>query len=134
MNSFLIVQRQASDEVATMGQLFLADAPECFTLEPPTPIPAGTYPLSIYWSPRFQRLMPHVDGVPGHTGILIHWGNWAKDTEDCLLVGSVEGTDFVGHSVAEFDTLYQKVQAASQNGNLTITYIDPPTDTGGATT
>jgi hypothetical protein len=118
------VQRQATDEVATLGQLFLAGAPECFTLEPPTPIPAGTYSLTIRWSPRFSRLMPHVENVPGHAGILIHWGNWAKDTEDCLLVGTISGVDFVGHSVAEFDALYLKIQAALLNGPCTISYLD----------
>ncbi len=73
---------------------------------------------------RTQEL-PHVEDVPGHTGILIHWGNWAKDTEDCLLVGRTEAVDFIGHSVEEFDVLFAKIQAALREGPQRITYLDP---------
>lgn len=27
-------------------------------------------------------------GVPGHTGVLLHQGNWNKDSDGCVLVGS----------------------------------------------
>jgi hypothetical protein len=125
MNSLLIVQRRPSDGIATLGSMTFRGAPECYTLEPPTPISAGTYPLTIRFSPRFARLMPHVESVPGYTGILIHWGNWAKDTLGCLLVGSVLGTDFVGQSRAEFDSLFLKINDALAEGPATITYLDP---------
>lgn len=121
-----IVQRRKSDGVSTLGQLWINGAPECYTLEPPNPIPAGTYDLAITFSPRFARLMPHVENVPGHEGILIHWGNWAKDTEDCLLVGIVIGKDFIGQSKTEFDTLFLKINDDLNDGPLTITYFDPP--------
>lgn len=120
----IVVRRKATDGVATLGEMFVDGIHECFTLEPPNPIPAGTYDLIINWSERFKRLMPLVCNVPGHSGIRIHWGNWAKDTEDCLLVGQTIGNDFIGHSVAEFDTLFLKIQHALDNGSLTITYID----------
>ena len=28
-------------------------------------------------------------GVPGHTGILFHWGNYNEDSEGCVLLGRV---------------------------------------------
>lgn len=120
----LLVQRQLSDGVATLGELLIDGVHECWTLEPTKPIPAGTYNLIISWSPRFQRLMPLVVNVPGHEGIRIHWGNWAKDTEDCLLVGTTKGVDFVGHSVDEFNTLFQKLQNGLEGQEVTITYQD----------
>lgn len=56
-------------------------------------LPAGTY--------RCQR-GPHrlhgmmtdfetfeVMGVPGHTGILFHWGNYHGDSDGCILLGRV---------------------------------------------
>jgi hypothetical protein len=124
MNSLLVIQRMPTDEACTMGVMTFGGSMECYTLEPQNPIPAGTYPLTIDWSPHFQRLMPHVNDVPGHTGILIHWGNWAKDTLDCTLVGTTEGADFVGHSVEEFDILFQKIQDALATGPQTISYLD----------
>lgn len=117
-----VVKRQPSDGVATLGELLIDGVHECFTLEPPDPIDAGTYDLVIDWSERFNRLMPHVMNVPDHTGIRIHWGNWRKDTEDCTLVGETEGTDFIGHSVDEFDELFLKLRDDLNAGPVTITY------------
>lgn len=28
-----------------------------------------------------------ITGVPGHSGLLFHWGNWNKDSEGCVLLG-----------------------------------------------
>ena len=120
-----LVQRTLRDGTATLGELFLNSIHECYTLEPANPIPAGTYDLTIRRSPRFNREMPHVEDVPGHTGILIHWGNWSKDTEDCLLVGRTQEADFIGHSVEEFDLLFAKIQSALREGPQRITYLDP---------
>lgn len=120
----IVVRRQLSDGVATLGEMFIDGTHECFTLEPPNPIPAGTYQLIVNWSERFKRLMPLVVGVPGHEGIRIHWGNWAKDTEDCLLVGEIRGADFIGHSVDAFNTFFQKLQDALNVGEVSITYLD----------
>jgi hypothetical protein len=135
----IIVQRRTKDPIATNGEMFLADQHECYTLEPPDAkflprtitkprcIPAGTYPLTIRWSARFQRLMPHVDNVPGFAGVEIHWGNFPKDTEACTLVGQGQSRDFVSHSVAEFDVLFQKLQdAVTADPQQVISYIDPP--------
>lgn len=119
-----LVQRKTPDATATMGEMFADGIHLCFTLEPKVPIEAGTYELTIYPSPHFNRLMPLVNGVPGHTGVEIHWGNWATNTEDCTLVGSVVGQDFVGHSVEEFDDIFLKIQASVEAGPTYITYLD----------
>lgn len=52
-----------------------------------TAIPTGRYRVLWTYSPRFKKMMPLVDGVPGYAGIRIHAGNKAKDTEGCLLLG-----------------------------------------------
>jgi hypothetical protein len=129
----IIVQRQIQDAISTTGEMLIDGQHACWTLEPAQPIPAGTYDLTIDFSERFQRLMPHVNNVPGHTGIRIHWGNWRKDTEGCTLVGESEGKDFIGQSVDEFNILFQKIQGALAEGPQVITYADPTMSATGGT-
>jgi hypothetical protein len=52
-----------------------------------TAIPAGDYPLTVTYSPKFGRMMPLINNVPGFSGIRIHQGNTAAHTRGCLLVG-----------------------------------------------
>lgn len=48
-----------------------------------------------------------ITGVPGHTDILFHWGNFDKDSEGCVLLGDkiitqADGTDMVTNSKETF--------------------------------
>lgn len=52
-----------------------------------TAIPSGTYEVKLTYSPKFKKLLPEVLDVPLFSGIRIHAGNTAKDSEGCLLVG-----------------------------------------------
>lgn len=52
-----------------------------------TAIPLGTYDVALTFSPRFNRVLPLLMDVKGFTGIRIHSGNRAKDTEGCILCG-----------------------------------------------
>ena len=52
-----------------------------------TAIPTGVYPVVITYSPKYKKPMPLIDKVKGYSGIRIHSGNTAKDTEGCLIVG-----------------------------------------------
>lgn len=49
-------------------------------------IPEGKYKVHRIYSPKFGTCF-HVQDVPGRTGILIHKGNYTKDTSGCILVG-----------------------------------------------
>lgn len=129
----LIVKRFQKSAISTKGELWIDDQPYCYTLEPPVredgekprAIPLGTYGVTIRTSPRFKRLMPHVEDVPGFEGILIHVGNYAHDTEGCLLVGenSLPGfPDFIGESRKVFDPLFRKLLEAEEP--ITISYIE----------
>lgn len=132
--------RSFPQETETIGDLFIEDQWECHTLEdrirednPQTPenegakipgetaIPYGTYRWSIEFSPRFQRLLPRLDGVPGFAGILIHPGNTHRDTEGCILVGDGISEDHRAllRSRQAFDRLYAKLSAA-KSGTITI--------------
>lgn len=129
----LLVKRIHKSAVSTKGELWLDGEPFCYTLEPPVidgdvkprAIPLGTYDLTIRQSPRFKRLMPHVENVPGFEGILIHVGNYAHDTEGCLLVGEkvLPGfPDFIGESKKVFDPLFRKLIECKEP--MTISYMD----------
>jgi len=96
----VLLQREASGERNTLGTLAINGDFECYTLEDlvrhrkiagETAIPAGHYRVRVTWSPRFARLLPLVEGVPGFAGIRIHSGNDHDDTEGCILVGRKRG-------------------------------------------
>lgn len=52
-----------------------------------TAIPAGTYKVTMEYSPRFKRILPFLHDVPHFLGILMHSGNTEKDSAGCLIVG-----------------------------------------------
>ena len=61
-------------------------------------LPAGTYQCVRGKHTLAGRPEPfetfEVMGVPGHTGILFHPGNWQGDSNGCILVGrTVSGSD-----------------------------------------
>ena len=77
----------------------------CYTLEPCEQplygcIPAGRYNLDYTYSPRFQRKLPLLCGVPHRSGIRIHSGNTVHDSKGCILVGldRIKERDFLLYS------------------------------------
>lgn len=87
-----------------IGELHIDGRMLCHTMEPPRPedapkgraqcIPCGTYKVVLYPSAKFRGMRPILLDVPGRSGILIHEGNFPKDTTGCILVGrnSSKGT------------------------------------------
>jgi len=81
------------------GVLLVNGKLQCATLENPwldnvqdlSCIPEGSYDLTRTNSNRFGETF-EISGVPGRTRILVHWGNTAKDTEGCVLLGAEIGT------------------------------------------
>lgn len=127
----LLLQRDLLTDKRTFGSLYIDGVFECYTLEDTvreipnkrveewkvpgeTAIPIGKYGVIIDWSNRFKRLMPHILGIPGFTGVRIHSGNTEKDTEGCILVGRQKTSDSIIESRLAFDPLFDKLHAAKQ--------------------
>lgn len=86
-----------------------------------TAIPEGTYRVEITHSPRFGVEMPLVMNVPGFSGIRIHAGNSAADSEGCLLPGkhvlfSGSGEYQVTESRAAYVELFTVLDGARRRG------------------
>lgn len=95
----LVLVRLSDDGHQTLGRLYLFDdydAPfNCATLEPAweanqknvSCIPWGRYTVRKRTSSKFGEHL-YVTDVRGREYILIHAGNYRRDTSGCILVGS----------------------------------------------
>jgi hypothetical protein len=85
-----------------------------------TAIPFGTYKVTITFSPKFNRLLPLINNVPGFEGIRIHPGNTAEDTEGCVLVGVNDQVGMVHQSKVTFDKLFSILIDSKQESFILI--------------
>ena len=81
-----------------------------------TAIPRGLFELAWTRSPRFQRFMLEVLGVPGYTGVRFHAGNSHLDTEGCILTGQRRDGGRVLRSRLALERLEGIVVPAIQSG------------------
>ena len=85
----LRLQRQAPTGAAIHGKLFIDGTYFCDTLERVgVQIPALWYTVAVTQSPRFKRLLPIVERVPGRTGIRFHVGTKPQHSAGCILLPS----------------------------------------------
>lgn len=130
----LVLTRTTLGSDSTEGELSVNGTAECVTLElpvrdglPGSAIPPGKYAVVLVPSPKFElstdswvmqyaKEIPRLQGIPNRTNILIHWGNAAKDTDGCILVGMAASEDFISSSRAAFASLWPKLKAAQQAG------------------
>ncbi|CAN7179267.1 DUF5675 family protein [Caballeronia sp. LjRoot31] len=111
----MLLQRTTQTPQSVEGTLLVDSQFECFTLEPvvremlgqpvgywkvpgKTAIPVGTYAVEVSYFSRDGYNSPILDNVPGFLGIRIHIGNFPRDTEGCMLVGTEMGNDQVLNS------------------------------------
>ena len=83
-----------------------------------TAIPTGIYPVYITYSPKYKKQMPLIDNVKGYSGIRIHSGNTAKDTEGCLIVGKNKEVGKVLESRKVYNALFREL--ISYKGKIII--------------
>jgi len=135
----LTLNRTVLTDKSTVGILYVDDVRECFTLEDKvrevdgkpvsswkveeeTAIPKGTYKIVKDFSPKYGKDMLHILDVEGYSGVRIHSGNVAEDTEGCILVGTTVGRDMVLNSRIAMEKLFTKVTSAMEKKEeITIT-------------
>lgn len=119
---FKLVRETLTDD-STIGKLYVDGVFHCFTLEDKvrdvkiphiTAIPKGKYEVVITFSNRFQQLMPLLLNVPGFEGVRIHWGNYSKDTDGCILLGSSKAVNMIGNSQAAYKKFFAMFKSASK--------------------
>ena len=55
-------------------------------------IPALIYKIAVTMSPKFRRLLPVLEQVPGRTGIRVHRGTKPEHSKGCILVSGENET------------------------------------------
>lgn len=121
---------------SVQGELYIDGALVAYTLENAwkknkkrvSCIPSGEYKLIFDDAGRFNDRYGHqvvkLDDVPDRSEILIHKGNYPKDTQGCILVGSSAGDDAVWSSSKAYDRVYKKIsQKIIDNNKVTIKVI-----------
>jgi len=113
--------RETKTNDSTIGKLYINEIYHCYTLEDKerevkvqnvTAIPKGKYEVIVNFSNRFQQQMPLLLNVPNFVGVRIHWGNYSKDTEGCILLGTTKAVNMIGNSrtaYAKFMSVINKV-------------------------
>lgn len=87
-----------------------------------TAIPVGDYKLTRTYSPRFKRIVPQIMNVKGFSGVRIHAGNTAKDTEGCPLVGDNTIKGALTNSRKRFNEFDTRLQVEGGTADLHIVW------------
>ena len=128
----MILKRIAKKQGYTIGHLYLGEnTPKfCDTLEPTwrdlihgakkiwgeTAIPEGRYAIVISYSPKMNKWLPILLGVPNFKGVRIHAGNTAKDTQGCILLGINRKKGMVLDSRKWVSKIINEIVKAKENG------------------
>jgi hypothetical protein len=128
---FEIIRDAITPGAGTSGTLLVEGEPFCKTLELPwaanaqnlSCIPEGTYPVKLLPSLRWGRPMPHIENVPNRSNIEIHIGNFLKDTDGCVLLGTkYVGEALLGSTVA-FNAFMSWFGSIGNEATVTISSV-----------
>lgn len=129
----ILMRRFSSTSTCTRGELMFHKS-KFQTLEPPKVIiPNGEYLVRLSLSPTFSKKYPYtvvlggkvpeIIGIPGHSGLRIHVGNYPSETRGCILIGQ-KGTEssVVNSSLAyrQFCAIFSELQIDNPNVFFTI--------------
>lgn len=128
----------------TIGKLYIDGAYFCDTLEDydrlyfggikvagKTAIPIGKYKVVLnvqspkyakreYWRKYNNGFMPRLQNVPYFSGILIHPGNTASDSDGCILVGRNTQVGMITDSIVTFKRLYELMKKSKEEITIEV--------------
>lgn len=81
-------------------------------------IPPGTYPFRRTWSPKFKKLLPIIEDVPGREGIRVHSGSKPEHSKGCVLL-SFEDMQII-------QVFFNRLQIEYEDEELYIQIIERP--------
>tara|TARA_R110001583_G_scaffold153603_5_gene305323 strand:+ start:71 stop:922 length:852 start_codon:yes stop_codon:yes gene_type:complete len=127
--TYFDIYRDTQTSNSTTGTFTFAELTG-FTLERPGPdtttpnmrlrIPAGTYNVYLHYGSAYKNVLKLSNKqVSASRSILIHNGNYPKNTDGCILVGSSRRTDFVGGSVKKLNEI-RAVFSDLEVGNIKV--------------
>jgi hypothetical protein len=133
----LILNRKILTDKSTIGELWIDDHFECYTLEDvvrgpgvkiqkETAIPPNTYEIVLDWSDRHRCLMFHIIGVTGFEGIRFDIANKPEEIEGCIAVGHTKGQDAVYHSTLALKILSERLVKVLCSGEKLFIEITNP--------
>lgn len=138
----LKVKRVAKRDTYTIGRLYIDGVYQCDTLEDKdrglkqdmslqqiqkikvyskTAIPTGKYEVEWTYSPKFKKMLPLLNAVPGFNGVRMHNGNTAAHTSGCILLGENKVVGKVINSIATCKRILPIIQKACEKGKVYIT-------------
>lgn len=134
----IVYQREVETTESTIGEFKIPGTDlQGYFLEPAGPstaeaqkdrrIPGGVYQLVHHTGTRFPDAIKMFNGlVSKDRAILIHPGNFPKDTEGCFLPGVQSRKDYVGPSRSLFLKILAHFKTVGFDG-ATIEIKEPPT-------
>ena len=138
----ILLKRIAKRDSYTIGKLYINNNYFCDTIEDKdraltqqmdsaaiqkikvyaqTAIPTGKYQVVMTYSSRFKKIMPLLLNVPGFSGIRIHSGNTANETEGCIITGQNKVVGKVINSRVTTSKLYSIIKKACTKEKIYIT-------------
>lgn len=132
----LVVKRFLLDNEFTIGNLYIDKKFYCNTLEDrdrdlnslmsvddilkkkvysKTAIPIGDYHLTIDYSNKYKKNLPHILNVKGYDGIRLHSLNYASESLGCIGLGDYNGENAIINSRATMKVVQPIIQNAIDN-------------------
>lgn len=85
-----------------------------------TAIPTGHYRVVLSMSQKFRGVRIFLRDVPGFLGVMIHEGNYPKNTQGCILVGENSKQGAVMNSRKYEQQIRARVKSALDGGDIVI--------------
>lgn len=135
----ILIERKWKKSEYSIGRLYVNGDKWCNSLEPTdrglvssmpteqikqlkvegkTAIPLGKYIVTMTYSPKFRKELPLINDIKCFSRVLIHAGNYPKDTKACIIPGLNSQVGMVTNSTYWTNRLIDKIRDAVNHGEI----------------